>query len=212
MVINKKRGKEIIFMNLENEFNKIIQGKAKDASRELAKELSEYIKKKENQTDSNVYRTADSKSEFQLESRKIIKQYGDIYEVKCGEENHYKINENYPEYLGKTDLKDGYYLMNNGKLEYKTDITESINNSIKNLKIAITNSEKKFLEKCRTEGETYKVEEIGDDEKYVYLQKESDKTDFQEYEISEELYNELIMNNNPEIYLIYKDGNYEIKK
>ena len=229
-------------MDLEIDLNKIIQEKAKTAGKDLAKELSEYMKKnldnysksnsKDNvpnnierknikQENNNVnvqsnketyeFKTEDSKAKYQVESRKIIKQYGDIYEVKNGEEKHYNINSEYPEFIKQTELKDGYYIMQNENLEYKEDLTQSINKSLMNLKNSIATEEKDFLKNCRVNGAEYKLDEIGDDEKYIYLTKVSDNTEFQEYDISDELYNSLLKDNRDEIYLTYNNGKYEIK-
>ncbi len=225
-------------MDLEIDLNKIIQEKAKTAGKDLAKELSEYMKKnldnysKSNSKDNvanNIemkntkrenrkstentqkFKTEDSKAKYQVESRKIIKQYGDIYEVKNGEEKHYNINSEYPEFIKQTELKDGYYIMQNENLEYKEDLTQSINKSLMNLKNSIATEEKDFLKNCRVNGAEYKLDEIGDDEKYIYLTKVSDNTEFQEYDISDELYNSLLKDNRDEIYLTYNNGKYEIK-
>ena len=46
----------------------------------------------------------------------------------------------------------------------------------------------------RKEGEIYEVDEIGDDEKYVFLTRLSDKAQMQEFDISNKLYNNFIMN------------------
>ena len=73
--------------------------------------------------------------------------------------------------------------------------------------------EKERLNQNRVEGEKYIVDEIGDDEKYVYLTRSSNGAEFQEFEISDQLYEELLNENtNEEINLVYSNGEYKIVK
>lgn len=60
------------------------------------------------------------------------------------------------------------------------------------------------------EGETYIIDEIGDDEKYVFLTRKSDNKEFQEFNVSDELYNK-ILNDSSIIELIFENGEYKIK-
>ena len=61
----------------------------------------------------------------------------------------------------------------------------------------------------RKEGEKYEVDEIGDDEKYVFLTRESDGENMQEFEISDTLYNELLNDKSEKLELIYQNGEYK---
>ena len=62
----------------------------------------------------------------------------------------------------------------------------------------------------RKEVEIYEVDEIGDDEKYVFLTRESDGKNMQEFEISDKLYNDLLEDKSETIKLQYKNGEYVI--
>lgn len=62
----------------------------------------------------------------------------------------------------------------------------------------------------RKEGEIYEVDEIGDDEKYVFLTRLSDKAQMQEFDISNKLYNELLNCKNEELKVIFHNGEYKI--
>ena len=64
--------------------------------------------------------------------------------------------------------------------------------------------------KFEVEGEVYKIDEIGDDDKYVFLTRERDGVDKQIFDISDELYNQILDNGSIE-YLVYKNGKFEIK-
>ena len=64
--------------------------------------------------------------------------------------------------------------------------------------------------KFEVEGEVYKIDEIGDDDKYVFLTRESDGSDKQVFDISDELYNKILDDRSVE-YLIYKNGKFEVK-
>ena len=62
----------------------------------------------------------------------------------------------------------------------------------------------------RKEGEIYEVDEIGDDEKYVFLTRLSDNAQMQEFDISNKLYNELLNCKNEELKVIFHNGEYKI--
>ena len=62
----------------------------------------------------------------------------------------------------------------------------------------------------KKEGEIYIVDEIGDDEKYVFLTRESDGEAFQEFDITDELYNELLNNHDEVLKIKYENGAYKI--
>ena len=64
----------------------------------------------------------------------------------------------------------------------------------------------------RKEGEIYEVDEIGDDEKYVFLTRLSDKAQMQEFDISNKLYNELLNCKNEELKVVFHNGEYKIIK
>ena len=64
--------------------------------------------------------------------------------------------------------------------------------------------------KFEVEGEVYKIDEIGDDDKYVFLTRESDGSDKQVFDISDEFYNKILDDRSIE-YLIYKNGKFEVK-
>ena len=64
--------------------------------------------------------------------------------------------------------------------------------------------------KFEVEGEVYKIDEIGDDDKYVFLTRERDGVDKQIFDISDELYNQILDDGSIE-YLIYKNGEFRVK-
>ena len=155
----------------------------------------------------------DAKVEVLEGERKILGQYTDIYQIRNGE--IYKFNNNVePEYIGNTELENGIYRKNENN-EYQLDINlnQEINNKISEMKNDIILKEKERLNQNRVEGEKYIVDEIGDDEKYVYLTRTSNGTEFQEFEISDQLYEEILNENtNEKINLVYSNGEYKIVK
>ena len=64
--------------------------------------------------------------------------------------------------------------------------------------------------KFEVEGEVYKIDEIGDDDKYVFLTRERDGVDNQIFDISDELYNQILDDGSIE-YLVYKNGEFRVK-
>ena len=64
--------------------------------------------------------------------------------------------------------------------------------------------------KFEVEGEIYKIDEIGDDDKYVFLTRERDGVDKQIFDISDELYNQ-ILDDGSIGYLVYKNGEFQVK-
>ena len=64
--------------------------------------------------------------------------------------------------------------------------------------------------KFEVEGEIYKIDEIGDDDKYVFLTRERDGVDKQIFDISDELYNQILDDGSIE-YLVYKNGEFRVK-
>ena len=149
----------------------------------LIKELSNYM--------NNNQLTDDSKVKVQNETRKMLKEYNGIYEVKNRVVYKYTKNSEYPElkkelYNGQ---KNGYYTLQD--LETNT-FNQELNNEIdqkKNeIKNKIINEQNKYLDSCRLKGEEYIVDELGDDEKYVYLTRKSDNVEFQDLKITDEMY------------------------
>lgn len=105
----------------------------------------------------------------------------------------------------------------NLNLEINNDIFEKFQkiseDLIRELDNYLNNGDKSFQSKGDLnmtqgkEGEKYKIDEIGDDEKYVFLSRE-DGSDFQEFNISDELYNKILKN--PKIeYLKFENGEYK---
>lgn len=70
-------------------------------------------------------------------------------------------------------------------------------------------NDNEVLTDFRKEGEIYEVDEIGDDEKYVFLTRESDGKNMQEFEISDRLYNELLNDKSEKLELKYENGEYK---
>ena len=64
--------------------------------------------------------------------------------------------------------------------------------------------------KFEVEGKIYKIDEIGDDDKYVFLTRERDGVDKQIFDISDELYNQILDDGSIE-YLVYKNGEFRVK-
>lgn len=163
--------------------------------------------------ETNLKLSEDARVEVLEGERKILGQYTDIYQIRNGE--IYKFNNNVePEYIGNTELENGIYRKNENN-EYQLDINlnQEINNKISEMKNDIILKEKERLNQNRVEGEKYIVDEIGDDEKYVYLTRTSNGTEFQEFEISDQLYEELLNENtNEKINLVYSNGEYKIVK
>ena len=116
--------------------------------------------------------------------------------------------------IQEIQLENGIYRKNENN-EYQLDINlnQEINNKISEMKNDIILKEKERLNQNRVEGEKYIVDEIGDDEKYVYLTRTSNGTEFQEFEISDQLYEEILNENtNEKINLVYSNGEYKIVK
>ena len=64
--------------------------------------------------------------------------------------------------------------------------------------------------KFEVECEIYKIDEIGDDDKYVFLTRERDGVDKQIFDISDELYNQILDDGSIE-YPVYKNGEFQVK-
>ena len=199
-------------MNIE--IGSLLVAGAKSLGETLLNELKNYLDNKKNWgQDTNLKLSEDARVEVLEGERKILGQYTDIYQIRNGE--IYKFNNNVePEYIGNTELENGIYRKNENN-EYQLDINlnQEINNKISEMKNDIILKEKERLNQNRVEGEKYIVDEIGDDEKYVYLTRTSNGTEFQEFEISDQLYEELLNENtNEKINLVYSNGEYKIVK
>lgn len=199
-------------MNIE--IGSLLVAGAKSLGETLLNELKNYLDNKKNWgQETNLKLSEDARVEVLEGERKILGQYTDIYQIRNGE--IYKFNNNEePEYIGNTELENGIYRKNENN-EYQLDINlnQEINNKISEMKKDIILKEKERLNQNRVEGEKYIVDEIGDDEKYVYLTRTSNGTEFQEFEISDQLYEELLNENtNEKINLVYSNGEYKIVK
>lgn len=199
-------------MNIE--IGSLLVAGAKSLGETLLNELKNYLDNKKNWgQETNLKLSEDARVEVLEGERKILGQYTDIYQIRNGE--IYKFNNNVePEYIGNTELENGIYRKNENN-EYQLDINlnQEINNKISEMKNDIILKEKETLNQNRVEGEKYIVDEIGDDEKYVYLTRTSNGTEFQEFEISDQLYEELLNENtNEKINLVYSNGEYKIVK
>ena len=199
-------------MNIE--IGSLLVAGAKSLGETLLNELKNYLDNKKNWgQETNLKLSEDAKVEILEGERKILGQYTDIYQIKNEEIYAFNNNEE-PEYIGNTDLENGIYRKNENN-EYQLDINlnQEINNKISEMKNDIILKEKERLNQNRVEGEKYIVDEIGDDEKYVYLTRSSNGAEFQEFEISDQLYEELLNENtNEEINLVYSNGEYKIVK
>ncbi len=92
----------------------------------------------------------------------------------------------------------------------KENLIENFKNELENY----MNQEKNFTNKIELEKNetTYNVDEIGDDEKYVFLTDESTGQDFQEFNISDELYEKILnYQDKDNLKLVKKNGIYNIK-
>lgn len=199
-------------MNIE--IGSLLAAGAKSLGETLLNELKNYLDNKKNWGQgTNLKLSEDARVEVLEGERKILGQYTDIYQIRNGE--IYKFNNNVePEYIGNTELENGIYRKNENN-EYQLDINlnQEINNKISEMKNDIILKEKERLNQNRVEGEKYIVDEIGDDDKYVYLTRTSNGTEFQEFEISDQLYEELLNENtNEKINLVYSNGKYKIVK
>lgn len=199
-------------MNIE--IGSLLVAGAKSLGETLLNELKNYLDNKKNWgQETNLKLSEDAKVEILEGERKILGQYTDIYQIKNEEIYAFNNNEE-PEYIGNTKLENGIYRKNENN-EYQLDINlnQEINNKISEMKNDIILKEKERLNQNRVEGEKYIVDEIGDDEKYVYLTRSSNGAEFQEFEISDQLYEELLNENtNEEINLVYSNGEYKIVK
>ena len=142
--------------------------------------------------------TNGSKIKLQDKTREIIKSYGEIYQVKNRGVYKFSKDNEYEElqkgmYQGQSN---GYYVLDNdGNLKYDEELNTKINSEINKAKSNILKFQQKELDDFRKVGEKYVVDELGDDEKYVYLTRISDKKEMQDFNISDRLYDKIKENN-----------------
>lgn len=142
--------------------------------------------------------TNESKIKLQDKTREIIKSHGEVYQVKNRGVYKFSKDNEYEElqkgmYQGQSN---GYYVLDNdGNLKYDEELNTKINSEINKEKSNILKSQQKKLEDFRKVGEKYIVDELGDDEKYVYLTRISDKKEMQDFNISDRLYEKIKENN-----------------
>lgn len=191
-----------------NLFTNKISDIAKDISQSFLKEIKNYIE--------NQNLTDDSKIELQNKKNEIIKSFGEVYEVRDRGVYKYNHESKYPEFRRElyTGQKNGFYLLKNDELIYEQYLNEEINQKINKAKKEIIENQNKYLEECRKVGEEYSIDELGDDKKTMYLIRESDKLEFQDFKLSDELYEEIqeLNKNKVNFTLVWNGDNYEIKK
>ena len=176
-------------MELNNILGKISDF-TKDFGEKLLKELTTAI--------ANNKLTDASKVELQNKTRDIIKSHGEVYEVKNRGVYKYSLDSEYEElqkgmYLGQ---EKGFYILDDqGNLRYDEELNKTINSEINLEKSSILKKQQKELDEFRKEGETYIVDELGDDERYAYLTRRSDGKEKQDFNISDELYDKIKENN-----------------
>lgn len=178
------------------ELNNIL-GKIGDFTKEFGEK---FINELANALENNKL-TNESKIKLQDKTRNIIKSHGEIYQVKNRGVYKYTKDKKYEElqkgmYQGQSN---GYYILDNdGNLIYDEELNNQINSEINKEKSNILKSQQKELEEFRKVGEKYIVDELGDDEKYVYLTRMTDKKGMQDFNISDRLYDILKENNKEE--------------
>lgn len=175
------------------ELNNILD-KIEDFTKEFGEKL---INELTNALENNKL-TNESKIKLQDKTRDIIKSHGEIYQVKNRGVYKYTKDNEFEEiqkgmYEGQSN---GYYILDNdGNLKYDEELNTRINSEINKAKSNILKSQQKELEEFRKVGEKYIVDELGDDEKYVYLTRMSDKKEMQDFNISDRLYDKIKVNN-----------------
>ena len=114
-------------------------------------------------------------------------------------------------YLGQ---EKGYYVLDDqGNLRYDEELNKTINSEINIEKSSILKEQQKESMQFRKQGETYTVDELGDDERYAYLTRKADRKEMQDFNISDELYDKIKENNKKgkETELTWNGKEYEIK-
>lgn len=176
-------------MELNNILGKISDF-TKEVGEKLISELSSAI--------ANNKLTDESKVKLQDKTRDIIKSHGEVYEVKNRGVYKYSLDNEYEElqkgmYLGQ---EKGFYILDDqGNLRYDEELNKTINSEINMEKSSILKKQQKEAMQFRKQGETYTVDELGDDERYAYLIRKSDGKEMQDFNISDELYDKIKENN-----------------
>lgn len=176
-------------MELNNILGKISDF-TKDVGEKLINELTTAI--------ANNKLTDASKVKLQDKTRDIIKSHGEVYEVKNRGVYKYSLDSKYEElqkgmYLGQ---EKGFYILDDqGNLRYDEELNKTIKAEINLEKSSILKEQQKEAEQFRKKGETYTVDELGDDERYAYLTRKSDGKEMQDFNISDELYDKIKENN-----------------
>ena len=194
-------------MELNNILNKVSDF-TKDFGNKLISELSNTI--------ANNKLTNESKIKLQDKTRDIIKSHGEVYEVKNRGVYKYSLDSKYEElqkgmYLGQ---EKGFYILDDGgNLRYDEELNKTIKNEINIEKSSILKQQQKEMDEFRKVGEIYIVDELGDDERYVYLTRKSDNKEMQDFNISDELYDKIKENNRngKKTELTWNGKEYEIK-
>lgn len=172
-------------MELNNILGKISDF-TKEVGEKLISELSSAI--------ANNKLTDESKVKLQDKTRDIIKSHGEVYEVKNRGVYKYSLDNEYEElqkgmYLGQ---EKGFYILDDqGNLRYDEELNKTINSEINMEKSSILKKQQKEAMQFRKQGETYTVDELGDDERYAYLIRKSDSKEMQDFNISDELYDKI---------------------
>ena len=194
-------------LELNNILNKVSDF-TKDFGNKLISELSNTI--------ANNKLTNESKIKLQDKTRDIIKSHGEVYEVKNRGVYKYSLDSKYEElqkgmYLGQ---EKGFYILDDGgNLRYDEELNKTIKNEINIEKSSILKQQQKEMDEFRKVGEIYIVDELGDDERYVYLTRKSDNKEMQDFNILDELYDKIKENNRngKKTELTWNGKEYEIK-
>lgn len=175
------------------ELNNIL-GKIGDFTKEFGEK---FINELANALENNKL-TNESNIKLQDKTREIIKSHGEVYQVKNRGVYKFAQDKEYEElqkgmYQGQSN---GYYILDNdGNLKYDEELNTKINSEINKEKSNIFKFQKEELDDFRKVEEKYIVDELGDDEKYVYLTRLSDKKEMQDFNISDRLYEKIKENN-----------------
>ena len=175
------------------ELNNIL-GKISDFTKEFGEKLLDEL----TTAIANNKLTDASKVKLQDKTRDIIKSHGEVYEVKNRGVYKYSLDNKYEElqkgmYLGQ---EKGFYILDDqGNLRYDEELNKTIKAEINLEKSSILKEQQKEAEQFRKQGETYTVDELGDDERYAYLTRKSDGKEMQDFNISDELYDKIKENN-----------------
>ena len=175
------------------ELNNIL-GKISDFTKEFGEKLLDEL----TTAIANNKLTDASKVKLQDKTRDIIKSHGEVYEVKNRGVYKYSLDNKYEElqkgmYLGQ---EKGFYILDDqGNLRYDEELNKTIKAEINLEKSSILKEQQKEAEQFRKQGETYTVDELGDDERYAYLTRKSDGKEMQDFNISDELYYKIKENN-----------------